>query len=174
MSNWMKWLLLGFLSVAFGLLVLGNTVIATLAVATLTGAVLLISGVFQAAGGVTSAAATGSRIFGILVGLLMGFLGVNFLFNPLEGAVSLTMLVMLLLVASGGLRIVFSWRMRETPFFWPMLFSGTLSVLLAAYIFANFAAASMTLLGILLGIELLLNGSGLILFAFVLRRRSRS
>lgn len=174
MSDWMKWLLLGLLSVFFGILVLGNAAIATMAITTLTGAMLLAAGGFQIAGGVSTAGSTGSRILGILIGLLMGFLGVNFLFNPLEGAISLTLLVMLLLAASGTLRTLFSWRMRETAFFWPMLLSGALSLLLAGYIFANFAAATLTLLGVMLGIELLLNGTGLMIFAFAMRRHGHA
>lgn len=171
MTNWMKWLLLGVLSAVLGLAVLGNTVIATMAVTTLTGAALLICGGFQIAGGFTSAASAGSRIFGILLGVLLGVLGLNFLFDPLAGAVSLTMLVLLLLALSGILRIAFAWQMRAGALFWPMLLSGALSILLAAYVLANFAAASMTFLGIMLGIELLLNGVGLIIFALALRRR---
>ena len=50
-----------------------------------------------------------------------------------------------------------------------MLISGALSILLAGYILANFARASVNLLGILLGIELLFNGAGLIVLAFFLR-----
>lgn len=171
MSDWVKWVLLGLLSVVFGILVLGNAVIATLAVTTLTGAVLMISGAVQVAGGLTSAETTGQKVFGVLMGLLMGFLGVSFLFDPLAGAISLTMLIMILLAASGVLRIVFAWNMRETPYFWPMLLSGALSVLLAGYILANFAAATMALLGILLGIELLMNGLGLVVLGFAMRNR---
>jgi len=117
MSDSMKWILLGALSLVFGFLVLGNTVIATMAVTTLTGAVLMASGVFQVVGGFTSTESTGSKIFGILMGLLIGFLGMNFLFKPLEGAISLTMLVMILMAASGIMRLVFAWRMRSTTYF---------------------------------------------------------
>lgn len=44
-------------------------------------------------------------------------------------------------------------------------------MLLAGYILANFAATSTALLGILLGIELLFSGAGMIAFALFLRRR---
>jgi len=59
--------------------------------------------------------------------------------------------------------------MRDTPLFWPMLLSGAISVLLAGYIFANFFEIAPQLLGILLGIELLLNGAGLVALALFLR-----
>jgi len=168
----MKWMLLGALSLVFSILVLGNTVIATMAVTTLTGAMLMVSGVLQVVGGFSSNESTGSKAFGILMGLLMGFLGTNFLFNPLQGAISLTMLVLLLLISSGIVRLIFAWKMRSTLYFWPMVLSGAISVLLAGYIWNNFAAASLTFLGIMLGIELMMNGFSLILIE--LSRRSRN
>lgn len=162
MSDSMKWMLLGALSLVFSILVLGNTVIATMAVTTLTGAMLMVSGVFQVVGGFSSDESTGSKIFGILMGLLMAFLGTNFLFNPLEGAISLTMLILILLISSGIVRLIFAWKMRSTMYFWPMILSGAISVLLAGYIWNNFEAASLTFLGIMLGIELMMNGLSLI------------
>lgn len=162
MSDSMKWILLGALSLFFSILVLGNTVIATMAVTTLTGAMLMVAGVFQVIGGFSSTDSMASKIFTILMGLLLGFLGTNFLFNPLQGAISLTMLVLILLLSSGVVRLIFAWRMRSTGYFWPMILSGAISVLLAGYIWTNFVAASLTFLGIMLGIELMMNGFSLI------------
>lgn len=168
MKEWVKWVLLGVLSVAFGIFVLANSVAASIAVATLTGILFLISGGFQIYGGWT-ADTTGNKLFSIALGALMVLVGASFLFNPLSGVISLALLVVIMLAVSGVVRIVFSWRMKETPFYWPMLISGALSVLLAAYILANFATASTQLLGILLGVELIFNGAGLIVLGFFIR-----
>jgi uncharacterized membrane protein HdeD (DUF308 family) len=170
MSPFAKWLVLGILSILFGLFCLGNAVAASMAVTTLTGALLLVAGVFQFIAGFGDER-TGSKLMAFLIGALLAFLGLSFLFNPLEGAISLALLVAILLAANGVVRIVLAWRMRGTQYFWPMLISGALSLLLAAYIFANFGTASVTLLGVLLGIELLVNGAGLIALAFFLRSR---
>lgn len=168
MKEWVKWLALGILSVVFGVVVLGNTVIASMAVTTITGAMLLISGAFQIIGGL-SAEGMGSKILSLAMGALMGFLGLSFLFNPLEGTISLALLILMLLMASGIVRIVFSMRMRGTPYFLPMLVSGGMSLLLAGFIWMNFETASVSILGILLGVELLFNGAGLVLLAFFIR-----
>ncbi|MEB8388857.1 DUF308 domain-containing protein [Rhodobacteraceae bacterium KMM 6894] len=168
MKEWLKLLLLGALSVAFGIFVLGNVAMASLAVTTLVGFLFLISGGFQVVAGFTGDAGS-ARAFSIIMGVLMAVLGLSFLVNPLEGMMSLTMLVLILLVASGVVRLVLAFRMQATPYFWPMLISGALSVLLAAYIMANFATASVSLLGIIMGIELLFNGAGLIVLAFFVR-----
>lgn len=173
MKEWLKWVLLGVLSLLFGFYTLGNAVVASVAVTAVLGILLLISGGFQVFAGF-SAEGMGSKILGLVMGLLMLYLGISFLYNPLAGAVSITFLVLVLFAASGILRIIFALQIRDSGFFWWMILSGVLSLLLAVYLFANFAVASMLLLGTLLGIELLLNGIGLITFGFVLRNATRS
>ena len=168
MKEWVKWLILGILSVVFGVVVLSHAVAASLALTTVTGILFLVSGGFQAVAGF-SAEGTGQKVLAIALGALMVILGLSFITNPLEGTISLALLVLILLAASGIVRIIFAKRMKDTPFFWPMLISGALSVLLAAYILANFATAGPQLLGILLGIELIFNGAGLVVLAFFVR-----
>ncbi len=83
--------------------------------------------------------------------------------------ISLAMLVTILIGANGIIRLILSFRMRATRFFWPMLLSGALSVLLAGYIAANFFQIAPSLLGILLGVEMLFNGAALVVLGFYLR-----
>ncbi|MEM8581763.1 MAG: DUF308 domain-containing protein [Pseudomonadota bacterium] len=168
MKPWLRWVLLGVLSIAFSLFVLGNAVAASIAVTTLTGALFLVAGAVQIAAGV-GADTTSSKVFSISMGALAAFLGVSFMFNPLQGAISLSLLITILLAAGGIARIVFARRMKNTQFFWPMLISGLLSIVLAIYILANFSTASVQLLGVLLGVELLFNGVSFIALGFFLK-----
>lgn len=168
MKNSTKLILLGAVTVLFGVIILGNAAMASLAVVTLTGGVLLVGGGFQIVGGF-SVDSPGGKLFAWLMGALMLFLGWSFLANPLEGVISLSMLILILLAAGGIMRLIFAWRLRETMFFWPMLLSGALSVVLAFYILSS-PEATMLLLGILLGVEMLFSGLGLIFFGMSLRR----
>ncbi len=168
MKTWVKWLILGILSIVFGFFVLANPVAASIAVTTLAGIMFAVSGGIQIFAGFGEAG-TGAKLMGIFLGALMLFLGLSLMFHPLEGVVSLTLLVAILFLASGTARLIVSFQMRATRFFWPMLLSGALSVLLGGYVLANFATVAPSLLGILLGVELLFNGSGLIALAFFLR-----
>lgn len=167
MQVWMKWGLLGLASVIFGILALGNAVATSIAVTLVTGLMLMVAGGVQV--WLAMAADDGHRIWSLVLGVVTLLLGLSFMVNPLGGTVSLAILVTVLLAASGVVRLVLSWAMRDTPFFWPMLISGALSVLLAGYILANFAAVSLSLLGILLGVELLFNGAGLIVLALFVK-----
>ena len=167
MQDWTKWGLLGVASVVFGLIALGNAVATSVAVTLVTGILLLTAGGVQIY--LALAERGGHRLWSLAIGALTGLLGLSFLLNPVLGTVSLALLVTVLLAASGLVRLVLAWAMRATRFFWPMLLSGALSVLLAGYILANFAAASLALLGILLGVELLFNGAGLIVLALFVK-----
>jgi uncharacterized membrane protein HdeD (DUF308 family) len=173
MKDWLKWLILGVVSIVFGIFVLGNAVVASIAVTTLTGFLFLLSGGFQIYAAITSTEGVASKVFHAILGGLMVLLGASFTLNPLEGTISLALLVLILLAASGIVRLILAWKMRQTVFFWMMLVSGALSVLLAAYIWMNFATVGPSLLGILLGIELLFNGGGLIALGLFMRSLER-
>lgn len=167
MQSWMKWGLLGVASMVFGVLALGNAVAASVAVTLVTGLLLTIAGGVQV--WLALGAQDGHRTWSLILGGVTLLLGLSFMVNPLGGTVSLAILVTVLLAAGGIVRLVLSWAMRDTRFFWPMLLSGALTVLLAGYILANFAAVSLALMGILLGVELLFNGAGLIVLALFVK-----
>jgi len=169
MKIWVKWLILGILSLVFGVFVLANPIAASVTVTVLAGIMFAVAGGIQILAGIIGETGTGSRLLGFALGLLMLFLDASLMFCPLEGVISLATLVMIIFAASGITRLITSWQMRNTRFFWPMLLSGALSVFLAGYIAANFLAVAPSLLGVLLGIELLFNGSGLIMLAMFLR-----
>ena len=172
MSDWVKLLLLGLLSLVFGVFILGAPVVASIAVTAVTGILLLVSGGFQVVGGFM-VDGLGNKALSIILGIVLLFLGWSFISNPLQGTMSLSMLVLILFVIGGSARVIYALQMRGTQFFWPMLISGILSIVLAGMIWLNAAedpAWLLNLIGILLGIEMLFNGFGLIFVAFFLRR----
>lgn len=168
MKLWVKWLILGGLSILFGLFVLANPVAASIAVTVMAGITFCLMGGVQIYAGVTTDEKL-SKIMGIVLGALLILLGISLTFHPLSGLLSLTTVVTILIGANGIIRLITSFQMRDTPMFWPMLISGGLSVLLAAYVIANFADIAPQLLGILMGVELLFNGLGLVALGIFLR-----
>lgn len=168
MKLWVKWLVLGIVSIVMGLFVLANPIAASVAVTILAGITFALMGGAQIYAGVTTEEKL-SKLMGIGLGVLMVLLGISLMFKPLEGIISLATIATILIGANGIMRLVTSFQMRETPMFWPMLISGALSVLLAGYILANFFEIAPQLLGILLGIELLFNGAGLVALGIFLR-----
>jgi len=169
MSDWLKLLLLGLLSIVFGVFVLGAPVVASIAITATVGILLLISGGLQVVGGF-SVDGMGNKILSILMGAIMLFLGWSFIAHPLQGTISLAMLVLILFLAGGIARVFLSFQMRGTAFFWPTLISGVLSILLAGYLWSNATAElAASFLGLLLGIEMLFNGFGLVFTSLFFR-----
>ena len=168
MNSWFKWVLLGILSVVFGIFVLNNPIAASIAVTTLAGILFVVSGVFQVFAGFGNEGGWG-KVMGIGLGVLMVLLGGSLLSQPLVGVLTLTYAVVILFAANGIARVITSFQLRPSPFFWPMFLSGAVSIGLSVYIIANFAAVALPLLGFLVGIELLLNGIGLVLLGLFVR-----
>lgn len=168
MKLWIKWLLLGLVSIAFGGFVLANPIAASVAVTIVAGATFLLMGAAQIYAGY-SAEDRSSRFMGMGLGFLMLLLGISLSFQPLQGVISLATIATILIGLNGITRIMTGYQMKDTPMFWPMLLSGAVSILLAGYILANFSAVGPQLLGVLLGVELLFNGFGLIALAIFLR-----
>ncbi|NOD65516.1 MULTISPECIES: HdeD family acid-resistance protein [unclassified Ruegeria] len=171
MSDWIKWLLLGLLSIAFGIFVLGAPIVASVAVTVVTGALLLISGALQVVGGFT-VEGTGNKILSLIMGAVMLFLGWSFLDHPLQGTLTLATVMLILFMAGGIARVILSFQMKGTQFFWPTMISGILSIILAGIIWTYVGSEPqvlLSILGIFLGIEMLFNGFGLVFMAFFVK-----
>ena len=171
MSDWIKWLLLGLLSIAFGIFVLGAPIVASVAVTVVTGALLLISGALQVVSGFT-VEGTGNKILSLIMGAVMLFLGWSFLDHPLQGTLTLATVMLILFMAGGIARVILSFQMKGTQFFWPTMISGILSIILAGIIWSYVGQepqALLSILGIFLGIEMLFNGFGLVFMAFFVK-----
>ena len=108
---------------------------------------------------------TKSRIISIILGILLIALGVSLLKNPLQGVISLTIVVGAMVLSAGISRIVFAFKEKGHAR-WALLLSGAISLLLGIMIFGNFPQSAVTLLGIFLAVELLSNGISLMILSF--------
>ncbi len=175
MKSWVILLVIGLVMLAGGILALLNPFGATLAVEIFVGWVFLFTGAVQffAAFG---AGTTGQKIWGALAGLIAIFVGIALLNNPLAGMMALTLLVATLFLISGAAKTAFAFATKaEHPdYFWPTLLSGAISLLLAVLIFTGYPASAATILGILLGVELIANGIFAIAGSFAARNMQGS
>lgn len=169
MRNWFFWLIIGLLSVIGGILALFNPLAASIAVEQLAGWAFAILGVLQIISAFRQTG-RGASIWAGMIGALGVFVGVSLLQNPLSGLVSLTVVVAILFAVTGVAKVVMAMQIRTSRFFWLVLGSGLVSLGLAIAIFANFAMAAATVLGVLLAIELISNGVSLVALAMTLRR----
>lgn len=158
MSPQRSMLIAGIVLIVGGILALLAPFAVSIAITVIVGISFLVGGLFNAWAALSfSEGRFANGVFAVL-GL---FLGISFLVNPLGGLISLTVLVGLLFLLSGLVRLWLAWARRDEPAFWLLLVSGAVSVLLGGIILSDVGGAT-AFLGILLGIELLFAGIGLV------------
>lgn len=152
--------ILGILVVIAGLVLLGNTVVATAVSVLFLGWMALVAGV------VTIIAAFFNRKSGglwsaLLGGAMLAVLGVFILRNPLVGALTLTLLAGALFLASGLTRVIGALQATESRGL--LIVSGVISIALGLWVLFNLGTATLTLLGVLIGVQTLIEGLTLII-----------
>jgi uncharacterized membrane protein HdeD (DUF308 family) len=165
-SGRMFWL--GVAMVLLGIAAIVFPMLSTLVAAILVGWVLLIAGSFTFAGSF-SIHGTGPFFAALLLGLLSIMAGVFLLFNPLAGAVALTLMLGVIFVFQGAFEILFAFEMRPHPGWAGMLVSGIASGVMALLIMAGWPEISVVVLGILLGVNFLSTGFGYIFVSRALK-----
>jgi uncharacterized membrane protein HdeD (DUF308 family) len=166
-SGWI--VALGVVYVIAGLVALGSVVMATVASVLIVGVMMIVAGVAE----VFSAfqiKSWGKFLLWVLLGLLYIIAGFVTFENPLLAAALLTLILGASLLASGVMRIILAFSMKqETPWIWVLL-SGVITLLLGLLILAHWPVSSLYILGVFLGIDLIFAGVGWIGLGLGLRR----
>ncbi|MEQ8347951.1 MAG: DUF308 domain-containing protein [Sneathiellaceae bacterium] len=166
--SWLFWLAGGLFVVA-GIVAIAVPHIASLAVEVFLGWLLLVTG----------AIGLGQALFGkqrpgylwdALSGLLALVAGILLLVYPLQGTVTLTLILSIFFFVEGLSKVISGVTNRHAGgWFWVVL-SGLCGVVLAILIWTALPQASTWVLGLLLGINLLLFGLAIIMSAVAIRR----
>ena len=162
---------LGVIYVIAGLIALGSIVMATIVSVFVVGIMMLIAGVAEVINAF-QIKTWGKFLLWLLLGVLYIVAGFVTLENPLLAAALLTLLLGFSLVASGVMRIVLAFSMKEgTPWLWVVL-SGAITLLLGFVILVHWPVSSLYILGLFLGIDLIFAGTSWIGVGLGLRRRA--
>jgi uncharacterized membrane protein HdeD (DUF308 family) len=150
---------LGIIYVIAGLIALGSVVMATVVSVFVVGIMMLIAGVAEVINAF-QVKSWGKFLFWLLLGGLYIVAGFVTFENPLLAAALLTLLLGVALVASGIMRIILAFSMKEgTPRIWVIL-SSIITLVLGLVILAHWPVSSLYILGLFLGIDLILAGIG--------------
>jgi uncharacterized membrane protein HdeD (DUF308 family) len=167
-SGWI--VALGVVYVITGVVALGSVVFATVVTVFVVGVMMLLSGVAE----VISAFQIknwGKFLLWMLLGVLYIVAGFLTFENPLLAAAVLTLLLGFALVASGIMRIVLAFSMKqEMPWIWVAV-SGVITLLLGLIILVHWPVSGLYILGLFLGIDLIIAGLGWIGIGLGLKRR---
>jgi uncharacterized membrane protein HdeD (DUF308 family) len=168
-SGWI--VALGVVYVIAGLIALGSVVFATVVTVFVVGVMMLLAGVAE----VVSAfqiKSWGKFLLWVLLGVLYIVAGFATFENPLLAAALLTLLLGFALIASGVMRIVLAFSMKqEMPWVWVAV-SGVITLLLGLVILAHWPVSGLYILGLFLGIDLIIAGLGWIGIGLGLKRHA--
>jgi uncharacterized membrane protein HdeD (DUF308 family) len=162
-------ILLSVLMIVAGLLAIAAPVIAGLAVTTLVGWLLILSGVLHLAFAWRSVGAAGV-LWEAFVGIVYGAIGIYLLANPVAGLVSLTFALALYLLIEGLLEFVLAFELRPLRGSGWLVVDGVITVLLAIAIWVSWPGGAVWALGTLVGISMFFSGITRLMFAMSIRR----
>jgi uncharacterized membrane protein HdeD (DUF308 family) len=170
-EHWKAFLFEGILLVILGLAAIIVPPLAGLAVTIFLGWMFLISGIAGLALTFWARQMPGfwwsliSAVLGVVVGLVL-------LARPVQGVLTLTIVVGAYFLAEGVTSIMYALEhRRELSERWSwMLFAGVLDILIAAMIIAGLPGSAEWAIGLLVGINLLFGGASLIGMALAARQ----
>lgn len=153
--TWLR-VLLGIVLILGGIFVLGDVALATLVSTLFIGFTAIVVGAFE----IVHAFWTkgwGGFVWHVLLGALYIVFGWTLVSQPVSGALVLTYVLGLVLLASGAVRIVVAFQhWHESG--WLMLVSGVFGILAGLIILTGWPATGIWVLGLLLGIDLISHG----------------
>lgn len=99
------------------------------------------------------------------IGVLNSLIGLLLLVKPMEGVLTLTLLLSVLFLIEGGYKVVLAMPLRAVQGWIWLLASGLVSLLLGLLIFAGLPGTAAWALGLMVGINLLFTGFALVSLA---------
>jgi len=170
--HWLLFLILGCAVIVIGTLAIIFSCVATLATVALFGTFLLVCGVMHLVNAITGYNWRGFFIH-LLIGVLYVVVGMVMLNHPLSAAAGLTLMMAAIFMASGILRIVIS--LLERFHGWPLvLLSGFISLALGIFIWRHFPEASLMVIGLFVGIDLVFSGAAWVMLALSVKNLSQT
>jgi uncharacterized membrane protein HdeD (DUF308 family) len=161
--TWARYVL-GLCLILAGMFVLGDVAAATIVSTIFIGAVAVVAGAFE----IISAFWTkkwGGFLWQILLGVLYVAFGIALLNRPVAGALMLTYFLGLVLLVSGIVRVLLSFRhWREAG--WLMLLSGAFGIIAGLIVLTGFPTTGLWVLGLVLGIDLISHGAAWLAYAW--------
>jgi uncharacterized membrane protein HdeD (DUF308 family) len=167
-GKWIWLVVLGIALIVLGTVLLGSPVIATLATVTALGFLILIGGGIEIVGAFWCREWSGfflallSGILGIVVGLML-------LGNPIQGGITLTILLASFLFVGGIFKAVAAIAHRFEGWGW-LLLSGVIDVVLGVLIWRELPGSGLAIIGLLVGISIIFRGVSWLMVGFALKR----
>ncbi len=172
-EHW-RWLLIeGIVLVVLGLAAIIIPPLAGLAVTIWLGAIFLVGGIVELVATLREHGVPGYG-WALLSGILAIIAGLLLLWNPMQGLLTLTYVLIAFFIIDGIATIMYAIaHRRELTGRWEwLLLNGIIDLVLAVIILSGMPGSAAWALGLLLGIDLVFAGSSLIAVALTARNAS--
>ncbi|MFZ5746279.1 MAG: HdeD family acid-resistance protein [Pseudomonadota bacterium] len=170
-SGWGWVLAYGVFSILLGIMAFAWPFSATLAATIVIGSFFLASGILAVAAGLGGRSHDASG-YAVLWGIVSIILGLILAFDPVNGALSLTLLVLVWLIVRGVMEIFWGFRLRRLR--GPLIGLGAINLVLALLLLATVPWSALTLPGYILGASFLFGGVGAVAAAIDHRKGARA
>lgn len=169
-----KWLFTAsaILSIVAGIVAIGVPPLAAISIELVVGALFLVTGAVETVRAFWAGRA-GRVVSSLFVGLLGVLAGVVLLVFPLQGVIALSLFLAFYFLVSGIVRSVLAFRMRREDRWGWMLAAGLVSILLGLLIFSGLPGNAGWVLGIIVGIDLIFSGFGMLMLISAVRDNGR-
>ena len=167
--NSLLYLLQGILMVVTGVLALIYPALASVAIVRLLGWFLIVSGILQGIG-LIGAQEVPYFWMELLSAVLAIVIGVLLLRHTDAGILFFSVLFLVYFMIEGMVKAIFAFIIRPFPNWGWVLASGLLGIVFAVYLWANLSTVSDWMLGVLLGVLLLVEGTALTSLAWRVRQ----
>lgn len=164
-AHWKLFLIQGIVMMILGLIAIAVPNVATLAIAIFVGWLFLIGGTVRVLSVWRARSAPGFA-WSLVTALLAIVLGLILVLNPLEGVLTLTMVLIVLFIVEGVAAILIALEFRRHIRQWGWtLFNGIVDLVLAYLIFQGWPSTAAWAIGLLVGINMLFLGLSLTMTA---------
>ena len=160
-THWKLFLAEGILLIILGLIAILVPHFFTVAIVVSLGWILLLGGTFLIIRALLFFRMPGFGLW-LFMGILQCVIGYLFLAQPLEGILTLTILMTLFFALEGVAKISFALMMRPLAHWGFVLFSGLTALILALVVWMGWPGTAEWLLGLLFGINMFFGGWSLV------------
>jgi uncharacterized membrane protein HdeD (DUF308 family) len=168
-SNWGWFVALGVAMLVIGFIALGSLVVATVATVWFYGILLIVAGVAEIIHAFR-AMTWGKMILELLAGVLYAAAGVICIMNPLLASAVLTLMLGVSLIVVGVFRVMAGFDVKPATGWGWIVAGGVMTVILGILITLSWPGASLWVLGMFLGIDLVMQGVAWIALGLACRK----
>jgi uncharacterized membrane protein HdeD (DUF308 family) len=155
----------GILGIIVGVIAIAVPAVASVSVAILVGILVIITALAWLMAAFQSSATAGWKITGGILAVLLLIGGLWILFNPIDATIGLTAVIAVVFIVMGVVRLGTAITHRGGEGAALIGFGGALAIIIGILIASNFPSSAAWAIGLLVGIQFLFDGIGLVFLA---------